>query len=119
MQYKKKLSIVFPLLLLITLASCGGPIDVTSNSATGSITLTWTPPSTYSDNVTPLTVAGYKLYYGTAQRSYTTVLDLGNITAYTVSGLTPSETGRYYFAVIAYDAVGNESDYSNEECLML
>ena len=81
----------------------------------GIVSLSWTAPSTYSDNVTPVIVAGYKLYYGVAQRTYSTVLDLGkNTVAYQLTGFTSSETGQYYFAVTAYDSAGNESDYSNE-----
>ena len=39
-------------------------------------------------------------------------VDVGNVTTYTVTGLADGAT--YYFAVTAYDSVGNESGYSNE-----
>src|SRR5439155_20268358 len=67
-------------------------------------TLTWDP------NSEP-TVAGYKVYYGTASQSYLTKIDIGNKTSYTVTVLG-AET--YYFAVTAYDILGNESGFSNE-----
>jgi hypothetical protein len=55
---------------------------------------------------------GYKIYYGTASRSYSQVLDVGNVTSRRISGL---EVGvQYFFAVTAYDFSGNESDFSNE-----
>lgn len=40
-------------------------------------------------------------------------LNVGNTTRYTVTGLDPDTT--YYFAVTAYNLVGQESTYSNED----
>ncbi len=56
-------------------------------------------------------LVGYKLYYGTASRSYGTPIDVGNQTTYTINDLGP---GTYYFAATAYDTSGNESGFSNE-----
>jgi len=57
-------------------------------------------------------LAGYQVYYGTQSGNYGVVIDVGNVTEYTVSGL---EVGKsYYFAVTAYDENWNESDYSDE-----
>jgi hypothetical protein len=68
--------------------------------------LTWDPNS-------ESTLKGYKIYYGsTSSGSYTSSVDVGNKTTYTVSNLDSSKT--YYFAATAYDAGGNESGYSNE-----
>jgi hypothetical protein len=62
---------------------------------------------------TPLTdLAGYKIYYGTTSGTYTTSIDVGNVTNYTLTGLTPGLT--YYIAVTAYDKARDESGYSNE-----
>ena len=75
-------------------------------------TLSWDEPITNSDG-TPLTdLAGYKLYYGTTSGSYSDNIDVGSVTTYQITNLTDGLT--YYFAVIAYDTSGNESDYSNE-----
>jgi hypothetical protein len=63
------------------------------------------------DASTSENIAGYKVYVGTASRSYSPPITIGNVTAYTVTGLG---TGTHYFAVTAFDASGNESDYSNE-----
>jgi fibronectin type 3 domain-containing protein len=55
---------------------------------------------------------GYKLYYGSASRSYGYIIDVGNQTDFTVVDLVEGET--YYFAVTAYNTSGYESSYSNE-----
>ena len=59
-------------------------------------------------------VGGYKVYYGTATRSYVAPIDVGNITTYPLTGLTEGMT--YFVAVKTYDKAipPNESDYSNE-----
>ncbi|MBI4594904.1 MAG: fibronectin type III domain-containing protein [Candidatus Tectomicrobia bacterium] len=69
------------------------------------IKLAWVP-DTISD------LSGYKIYYGTAPRVYGAALDVGNVTSYTLIGLSPGQV--YYVAATAYDSYGNESDYSNE-----
>ncbi len=56
-------------------------------------------------------LAGYKVYYGHSSRNYSKNIDVGNITAYTVS--LPGN-GTYYFAVTAYNTLGVESAFSNE-----
>jgi hypothetical protein len=77
------------------------------------------PPGSYAAQVTvawdPETdpnVAGYKVYYGTASRSYQYNNDAGKNTTSTVSNLQTGTT--YYFAVTAYNATGIESGYSAE-----
>ncbi len=57
-------------------------------------------------------LAGYKLHYGTASGSYTQVVDVGNQTTFTLTGLTAGTT--YYITATAYNASGQESAYSNE-----
>lgn len=57
-------------------------------------------------------LAGYKIYYGVASRTYTTVINVGNVTTYSVHGLDQGVT--YFFAATAYDTSNNESGYSNE-----
>ena len=39
------------------------------------------------------------------------MVDVGNVTTYTVSNLAP---GTYYFVVTAYDSSNDESSFSNE-----
>ncbi len=69
------------------------------------ITLAWDP------NPEPQ-VAGYKVYSGTASRTYSGGADVGNWTSCFMSGLEPEKT--YYFAATAYSSTGEESDYSAE-----
>jgi PKD repeat protein len=57
-------------------------------------------------------VAGYNVHYGTSSGTYTVTTDVGNTLSTTVLKLTGGNT--YYFAVTAYDAVGQQSAYSNE-----
>lgn len=69
------------------------------------VTLSWDPSSEQQ-------VSGYKIYYGTASRSYSSNTNIGKVTTYKVTGLANGT--RYYFAVTSYNTSGNESAYSNE-----
>jgi len=65
-----------------------------------------------------LGATGYRVYYGTATRTYTQPVGqgvdvVGPTTNYQVPNLSAGTT--YYFAVTAYD-VNGESSYSNEVC---
>lgn len=81
----------------------------TTAAATTTAGLAW-------DAVASTAVTGYRLYYGTASGRYSQAagqgLNVGKVTAYTLTGLTRGT--RYYFAVTAYSATGQESAYSNE-----
>lgn len=72
-------------------------------------TLAWDPPAASANP------AGYRLYFGSAsgtyQQPYGQGISVGNITTYTLMGLS---SGTYYFAVTAVDSLGKESAYSNE-----
>jgi len=57
-------------------------------------------------------LAGYKVYYGSGSRSYGSSIDVGKVTAHTLTGLTEGQT--YYIAVTAYNKSYSESGYSNE-----
>jgi hypothetical protein len=74
--------------------------------AAGTVTLVWDPSS--GTNV----IANYKVYYGSASRTYTNVTSVGTATTLSVSNLAVGTT--YYFAATAVDAYGLESDYSAE-----
>jgi hypothetical protein len=78
----------------------------------GAIALAW-------DANLQANVAGYKLYYGTASRSYPDSVDTGSLAPsaggtvrYTITGLAPGQI--YYIAATAYDASKAESNLSNE-----
>ena len=57
-------------------------------------------------------VKGYRLHYGTASRSYSSIIDVGNVTTYKISNLRTGKT--YYVVVTSYDKAGRESPVSNE-----
>jgi hypothetical protein len=79
------------------------PVSVTV--ATADVTLAWNPNSEAD-------LDGYKVYFGTAPGTYSTTMDVGDVTSYTVTGLQVGTL--YYFAVTAYDTGGLESGASNE-----
>ena len=94
------LSTFFACLLLLI---CIGPGSTQGFAA--QVTLAW-------DANTDPAVAGYKLYYGTASRTYGTPVDVGKVTQYTLAGI--QEGVNAYFAVTAYDASRKESAFSTE-----
>lgn len=78
-------------------------------TATGSALLSWTPPTTNTDG-SPLTLTGYRVYWGTQQGSYPNSANVGpNVANHMVQQLTPAT---WYFVVTALSATG-ESAYSN------
>jgi hypothetical protein len=86
-------------------------VNVTQ-SAMGTATLSWAPPTTRTDG-TPLTdLAGYRIHYGTSPGVYSTKITIDNsgITTYVIENLAPAT---YYFVTTAFDTTGGESDYSN------
>jgi PKD repeat protein len=69
-------------------------------------------PVTFRWDYTASGAAGFMLYCGSASRSYSTRVDVGNTETYTISTL--KEGARSYCAVTAYDPAKVESAYSNE-----
>jgi hypothetical protein len=68
---------------------------------------------TENTNGTPVTdLAGYHIYYGTAEGAWTSTITVleATETSYVVSGLAP---GTYYFAVVAFNTAGEDSPQSN------
>jgi hypothetical protein len=109
-----KFILLFFISFLIFIAgSCGGDGKYKSNSGSSkhSVNLAWESPTTNDDGTLLTDLAGYKIYHGTSPGDYTTVIDVGMITQYTVKGLEP---GFNYFVVTAYNITRNESAYSNE-----
>jgi hypothetical protein len=79
--------------------------------ATGSATLSWTPPTTNSDG-SPLTdLAAYKFYWGPTAGNYPNSVSVPNagLTSYVVTNLVP---GTYFFVATAVNASGAESVFS-------
>jgi hypothetical protein len=57
-------------------------------------------------------VTGFNVYYGAHSRGYTNFMILGNTTSISISNLVPGAI--YYFAATCVNAVGLESDFSDE-----
>ena len=76
-----------------------------SSGEIGTINLVWNP------NTEP-DVAGYKVYYGTAPRTYGPGIDVANVTSYSLTGLIKGQ--KYYIVVTAYNRSKQESRFSNE-----
>ena len=91
---------LLPTLAVITLA-----LALPTLSFAGSATISW-KANTESD------LSSYRVYYGTASRSYGPPVPAGKVTQYTLANLTDGKT--YYFGVTALDFSGNESGYSAE-----
>ena len=82
-------------------------IDV-QESANGTATMSWTPPTTRTDG-SPLTnLAGFRLRYGNSVGNYSNTITIPNpgVTTYLVENLA---RGTYYFVIAAYDSDGIES----------
>ena len=79
------------------------------------VQLAWEPPSADTEEIIWGTLVGYRLYYGLYDGeptgNFQAVIDVGQQSTYTVTGLTPGET--YSFGVTAYDNAGNETEFSN------
>jgi hypothetical protein len=81
-------------------------------SANGSATVSWTPPTTRTDG-SPLTdLAGFTLRYGNSAGNYPNTINISNpgVTTYRVENLA---RGTYYFVIAAYDSNDLESSYTN------
>ena len=85
------------------------PASPPASPSTGNAILAW------AANVEPNNVAGYKIYVGTNSGTYSfpgSPFVTGKVTSYTISSLPKGQT--YYFAISAYNSVGDESELSAE-----
>jgi hypothetical protein len=80
--------------------------------ATGSATLSWTPPTQNTDGSSLTNLAGYKIYWGTSQGTYPNSVALNNpgLSTYVVENLA---AGTYFFVATAVNADGVESSFSS------
>ena len=69
------------------------------------LTVAW-DPNTDED------LKGYRVYCGTASRTYGPPFDVGKATSYTLTNLAPGQ--KFFIAVTAYDTSDKESAFSNE-----
>ena len=84
--------------------------EVAVSAAKGTITLNWTPPTTYEDG-TPLKLTGYRIYWGAAKGHYPHSVTLTNpgLTRYVIEQLPPAT---WHFVATALSPEG-ESSFSN------
>ena len=80
--------------------------DLSGFWTASTIELDWTPAEPAGD------VVAYRVYHGTSSRTYDAVVDVGLSTALSLTGLEPWTN--HYAAVVAVDAAGAESGFSNE-----
>lgn len=87
-------------------------ITVTSPTATGSATLSWTPPTQNEDGSTLTNLAGYRILYGTSSGALDRTIQVSNpgVTNYVIENLAQ---GTWYFAMKAYTSGGTESAQSS------
>ncbi len=108
-------------LVAVALTSCEALAPITQpeeedpgETPPNSVSLSWQAPTLNADG-TPLgDLASFNIYYGSVSPlsdATATVVNVGNVTTYTVRDLQP---GVYYFAVSAVDQNGNASSLSDE-----
>jgi len=80
--------------------------------STGTVTLSWTPPTENTDGTTLTNLAGYHIYYGTSPSNLSQRIELANpgLASYVISSLTPAT---WYFAVAAYNSSGYDGGNAN------
>lgn len=82
-------------------------------TATGSISLSWTPPMQSADGTLLIDLASYRIHWGTQSGIYPNLLEVDSpgVSGFVIDGLA---AGNYFFAVSAVDTSNNESQVSNE-----
>ena len=87
-------------------------IEVTQ-TALGSMMLSWEPPTENEDGTALDNLAGYKLYYGTTSGHYTRQVRINTpgLSSYVIENLLPDT---YYVVATSFTTSGVESRYSNE-----
>ena len=77
-------------------------------ATTGSLTVSWNPPTTNSDGSSLSNLAGYRISYGTSASNLSKSVDVSNpgLTSYMIDSLT---SGTWYFSMKSYTSAGAES----------
>jgi hypothetical protein len=79
----------------------------------GTVSLSWSPPTDNIDGSPIVGLSGFKVFYGQVSRQYSEVLSLmsAELTSVMIENLAPAN---WYFAVKAVSSAGVESDFSPE-----
>ena len=101
----KGMSKALAAILLFTLFYHPVSAQGSTNLGTSAVVLHWEPSPSPG-------IIGYRIYYGTASGQYVTSVEVGSVVTATITDLTVGIS--YYFAVTAFNADGDESDFSNE-----
>ena len=82
-------------------------------TATGSLSLSWTPPTQSADGSPLNDLARYRVRWGSQSGDHPNLREVDNpgVSSFVVDGLAP---GTYFFVVSAVDTSNNESEASNE-----
>ena len=117
LKYKFALAAGF---LLTLNYGCGGSGSGDTSSAalpspgssSGTVTLSWTPPTQNVDGSYLTDLAGYNIYYGLTEGQYSQRINIDNpgIATYVVTNLSPNT---YYFVATSFNTSGVESPYSS------
>jgi hypothetical protein len=113
---------VLVILAGLILGGCLEKVDPISNTGgiirtgmgSGSVTLTWQPPTNNADGTPLMDLSGYNIYVGTDSNSYDLReirVDNPGLSTFVVENLEP---GTYYFAATAFNSSGVESYFSEE-----
>lgn len=81
-------------------------------AATGSVTLSWLPPTENEDGTPLMDLAGYRIYWGHSPGTYTEAMNFDNpgLSRVVIDNLTP---GTYEFVATSLNGAGIESRLSN------
>jgi hypothetical protein len=88
------------------------PFSIEVGSATGSVTLSWTPPTENEDGSPLMDLAGYRIYWQNALGTETRTIKIDNpgLSMIVIDDLA---AGTYEFAMTSFNADGIESSRSN------
>lgn len=75
----------------------------------GEVTISWIPPTQNTDNSPLIDLAGFKVYFGLSEDNLLTEINVEG-TQLVIKELSPNT---YYFAVVAVNDLGVESELSN------
>lgn len=93
-------------------ANLGAFTIAVNQIALGSVTMSWSPPTTNADGSTITDLAGYRIYYGRSAGALDemSVINNAGTTRYVIDNLSPST---WYFSMTAYNSSGVESTRSS------